>query len=209
MKLNDADENKEVNLSFQYIGEDDGEDPISPDDKVMFSKLKDTLFDIAPDIKNIYSFNKNLSLLDIFDDIYSETPDKAISLYIKLLMFFRESLSDTITSYYLTEPFQEVFEPTDSFNMFDYIKENEDSKLLKVIFQETSYFSDILLENLIHSNTLNDINFFKTILEYINKNNHINNNPESLNKSEIRYICLNHFKDDQEICKLIIDNLKN
>ncbi len=134
------DNNKEVNLSFQYIGEDDSEEPISPDDKVMYDKLKDTLFEIDSAIKNIYSFNNNLSILDIFDDIYSENPNKAISVYLKLFNSFKEQLSNNVISYYLIEPFQGVFEPSDEFNMFDYINDQNDNISIKTIFKEASYF---------------------------------------------------------------------
>lgn len=203
------DNKKDFNLSFQYIGEDDNENPISPDDKMMYDKLKTALFEVDSDIKNIYSFNNNLSILDIFDDIYSENPNKAISVYLELLFSFREQLSDNVISYYLVEPFQEVFEPTDEFNIFDYIKDNKNKSIIKVMFNETSYFSDILLDNLLSSNAINDKAFLEEVLKNINQNKLINSNPESLNKSEIRYTFLNHFKDNQEICKLIIDNLKN
>lgn len=203
------DNKKDFSLSFQYIGEDDNENPISPDDKMMYDKLKDALFNVDSDIKNIYSFNNNLSILDIFDDIYSENPNKAISVYLELLFSFREQLSDNVISYYLVEPFQEVFEPTDEFNIFDYIKDNKNKAIIKVMFNETSYFSDILLENLLSSKAINDKDFLEEILKNINQNKLINSNPESLNKSEIRYTFLNHFKDNQEICKLIIDSLKN
>ena len=203
------DNNKEVNLSFQYIGEDDNEEPISPDDKIMYDKLKDTLFEIDSDIKNIYSFNNNLSILDIFDDIYSENPNKAISVYLKLLNSFKEQLSDNVISYYLIEPFQGVFEPTDDFNLFDYINDQNVNAAIKTIFKETSYFSDILLENLLSSNAINNKDFLKNVLDNINQNELINSNPESLNKSEIRYTFLNHFKDNPDICKLIVDTLKN
>ena len=200
---------KDFNLSFQYIGEDDNDNPISPDDNKMYEMLKDTLFTIDSDIKNTYSFNNNLSVLDIFDDIYSENPNMAISLYLKLLNSFKSKLDDNIISYYLVEPFQEVFEPTNSFNMFDFIRETKNTDAINILFGKVSYFSDILLENLLNSNSINDINFLKEVLININANKQININPESLNKSEIRYIILNNFKDEPEICKHIIETLKD
>ena len=192
----DGNTNKSFNLSFQYIGEDDNENPISPDDKKAYEFLLDSLYKSNPNLKNTYSFNKNLSILDIFDDIYSEDPKMAISVYINLVLYLREYLKDYTVAYYIIEPFQEVFEPTPDFNMFDYLYETNDYKYINYLFAESSYFSDVLLENILKSKCINDDIFLEKFLNAIYINDLMDNNPESLSKEEIKYLLINHFKKE-------------
>lgn len=183
-----------MKVNFQYIGDDTNQTPISPDFIVSNELLK--YFDETyNDISKNYSSNKDVSIYDILDDIYSEDQKKAIDIYFNFLEHFKNKLNNYSYAFYLTDPFFEVFESTGDFNIFDYMKDNFNFKAY--LFKESSYISEVLLDLLFSSKIINNLTYIESVVSLLKSNNNFSKNGESLTFNEIKSIFLKEFKNNE------------
>lgn len=174
-------EGKEIQITANYIGEDT--EFVSPPMDLICKDILNFIYQTYPEIKEEDSQNSNINVYDLLDDIAIQSSDLAIEIYEKILISFAENLKDFSAAYYLTEPFLEIFEDLESFDLLDYLTKHDE--IAELLFSESSYISDILMELLQKLVRNNDLVSLKKYINFLIRNRYFEDNPESLYLSDI------------------------
>ena len=174
-------EGKEIQITANYIGEDT--EFVSPPMDLICKDILNFIYQTYPEIKEEDSQNSNINVYDLLDDIAIQSSDLAIEIYEKILISFAENLKDFSAAYYLTEPFLEIFEDLESFDLLDYLTKHDE--IAELLFSESSYISDILMELLQKLVRNNDLVSLKKYINFLIRNRYFKDNPESLYLSDI------------------------
>lgn len=174
-------EGKEIQITANYIGEDT--EFVSPPMDLICKDILNLIYQTYPEIKEEDSQNSNINVYDLLDDIAIQSSDLAIEIYEKILISFAENLKDFSAAYYLTEPFLEIFEDLESFDLLDYLTKHDE--IAELLFSESSYISDILMELLQKLVRNNDLVSLKKYINFLIRNRYFEDNPESLYLSDI------------------------
>lgn len=174
-------EGKEIQITANYIGEDT--EFVSPPMDLICKDILNFIYQTYPEIKEEDSQSSNINVYDLLDDIAIQSSDLAIEIYEKILISFAENLKDFSAAYYLTEPFLEIFEDLESFDLLDYLTKHDE--IAELLFSESSYISDILMELLQKLVRNNDLVSLKKYINFLIRNRYFEDNPESLYLSDI------------------------